>query len=152
MYPSLENSTTRNAIVYTLYKNKVILQSGLSCIAEFNKQRRSLTFYGTKFDLAILPENTNETITEEVIIKADTVIISKPIIINFMLKIRARIVSIDHPITMKISVDDFKKGVTRTKVCFIFDSKDGVFYNVKTNLHLLRQKISVTLLMILKKK
>ena len=77
--------------------------------------------------MAILPENTNETITEEVIIKADTVIISKPITINFMLKIRARIVSIDHPITMKISVDDFKKGVTRTKVCFIFDSKAGVF-------------------------
>ena len=112
-----------NPNLVTPIETKIILQNGPPCIAEFNKQRRLLTFYGTKFDLAILPENTNETITEEVIIKADTVIISKPITINFMLKIRARIVSIDHPITMKISVDNFKKGETRTKVCFIFNSK-----------------------------
>ena len=123
----MANSYRCDIYMLSEYSTKIKLfckvLSGPSCIAEFNKQRRSLTFYGTKFDLAILPENTNETITEEVIIKADTVIISKPITINFMLKIRARIVSIDHPITMKISVDDFKKGETRTKVCFIFDSK-----------------------------
>ena len=75
--------------------------------SEFNKKRKSLKFYGTKFDLAVLDQNTNASLTEEVTIMADTVYISKPISISYKLKIRARIVSIDQQLSMKMSADQF---------------------------------------------
>ena len=79
-----------------------------------NKKRKSLKFYATKFDLADLVKNTDMSRTKDVMIKADTVVISEPIEINYKLKIRARIVSIDKAIKMKIPLQEFKDGHTRT--------------------------------------
>ena len=47
--------------------------------SEFNRKRKILKFYGTKFDLAVLEQNTNASLTEEVTIMADTVYMSRPI-------------------------------------------------------------------------
>ena len=82
--------------------------------SDFNRKRRTLTFYATKFDLASLIENTNASVTKEVTIKADTVFISEPIKINYNLKIRARIVSIDKKITMNMTMNQFNQGEMRT--------------------------------------
>ena len=83
---------------------------------EFNLKIRNLKFYGTKFDLAVLPQNTNPNLTESVLIRADTVYISQPISISYELKIRARIVSIDKQIAMEMPIDQFKfESKIRTK-------------------------------------
>lgn len=83
--------------------------------SDLNLQRSSLTFYGTKFDLSSLEFNTNPNITKDVIVKADTVIMSRPLKINYELKIIARLAKIDQPITMEMSVADFiASGKLRT--------------------------------------
>ena len=75
--------------------------------SEFNRKRKTLKFYGTKFDLAVLEQNTNASLTEEVTIMADTVYMSRPISISYKLRIRARIVSIDKQLVMKIPAGQF---------------------------------------------
>ena len=60
----------------------------------FNQRRKSLTFYDTKFDLSSLARNTNASVTQEVIVKADTVYMSQPLDITYSLIIRARVASI----------------------------------------------------------
>ena len=80
---------------------------------EYNSHRRSLTLYGTKFDLSTLQQSTNSSITQNVTIKADTVYMSQPLSINYKLIIRARVVSIDHALTMEMPADMFKENEMR---------------------------------------
>ena len=82
---------------------------------DLSRLRRSLTFYGTIFDLASLESKTNKSVTREVMIKADSVYMSRPISITYNLKIRARVVSLDHEITMELSKSQFSTGNFRTK-------------------------------------
>jgi len=77
--------------------------------SSFNRMRRKLTFYGTIFDLASLPDNTNFSLTEEVTVQADTVVISRPITIDYKLKIRARQVILSQPLTMVMNANDFSR-------------------------------------------
>ena len=77
--------------------------------------QRSMKIYETKFDLASLESRTNETVTKQVEIKADTVFISEPITINYNLIIKARIVSLDHEISMKLTSGQFSNADFRTK-------------------------------------
>jgi hypothetical protein len=82
---------------------------------EFSKLRKSLTLFGTIFDLATLPSLTSSNVTKEVTIKADTVYISGPVHLNYYLKIRARVVSIAFPITMSLTNDQFSQANFRTR-------------------------------------
>ena len=75
--------------------------------SELNTKRKTLKLYGTKFDLAVLEQNTNASLTEEVTIMADTVYMSRPISISYKLRIRARIVSIDKQLLMKMPAGQF---------------------------------------------
>ena len=87
--------------------------------AEFNRKRPNLTFYGTKFDLAVLPYHTDPRVTEEVTIKADTVVLTKNFSISYKLNIVARVVSIDQDITMTIPLTSDQAG-THFESQFIF--------------------------------
>jgi len=64
--------------------------------------------YGTKFDLATLDEYVG-SITESVIISADTVFMSRPLAkpVHFQLTIRARVVSISEDISMVMTKEQF---------------------------------------------
>ena len=75
----------------------------------------TLTFYETHFDLATLSSKTNESVTKQVVIKADTVKISTPININYNLIIKARTVSLDHEIGMNMTSIHFANADFRTK-------------------------------------
>ena len=83
--------------------------------ASFNRMRKSLTFYGTKFDLSSLALHTNDTITEEVHIKADTVYMGQPLNITYKVFIKARVVSIDKPLIMTLKSEDFEQTQMRVK-------------------------------------
>jgi hypothetical protein len=65
----------------------------------YTKLKRSITLYGTKFDLSTLASFTSEK-TAYVTIKADTIYTSQPMSIHYKLQLVARVVAIDHPITM----------------------------------------------------
>ena len=75
----------------------------------------TLTFYETHFDLSTLTSKTNATVTKQVIIKADTVKISSPVVINYNLIIKARMVSLDHEISMNMTSIHFANADFRTK-------------------------------------
>ena len=75
----------------------------------------SLTFYETHFDLATLESKTNASVTKQVLIKADTVKLSSPITINYNLIIKARLVSLDHEISMNMTAIHFANADSRTK-------------------------------------
>ena len=77
--------------------------------------RKSLTFYDTKFDLSTLAIHTNASITQDVIVKADTVYMSQPLDVTYQLSIQARVVSIDKPLTMTIRSEEFNLARMRTK-------------------------------------
>ena len=66
------------------------------------KLMKSMTLYGTKFDLSSLSELTSLK-TEEVVIKADTIITTKPFSVHYKLKLIGRVVAISHPITMNMT-------------------------------------------------
>ena len=75
------------------------------------KTQKNLTIYDTIFDLAELESHTRcerKCFTEQVVIKADTVYMSKPLQIFYNLTIRARIVTINYPLSMVIRKDQFK--------------------------------------------
>lgn len=82
---------------------------------DLSRLRRSLTFYGTTFDLASLESKTNRSVTREVMVKADSVYMSRPLSISYNLKIRARVVSLEHEITMELTKSQFSTGNFRTK-------------------------------------
>ncbi len=68
----------------------------------YAKLMKSLTLYGTKFDLSSLVELTSSK-TEEVLVRADTIITTKPFSIHYKLKVVGRVVAISHPITMNMT-------------------------------------------------
>ena len=73
-----------------------------------SKFMRNLTLYGTFYDLAQIKELTSE-MTEVVEIKADTVYLNpnSSFEINYHLDIKARIVSLNSPLIMKMSKEQF---------------------------------------------
>merc|ERR1712223_329459 len=71
------------------------------------KFMKSFTLYETKFDLSTLSEYADEQRTKKVVVRADTVYTSAPLMINHELEIHARVVAIRDPITMKMTRDDF---------------------------------------------
>jgi hypothetical protein len=73
---------------------------------EHARYMKELTLYQTKFDLRMLKAYTSD-LTEKVIIKADTVHITSPIMITHKLEIHARVVSIQHAITMNMTMEQF---------------------------------------------
>ena len=86
---------------------------------EFNSQNKSMehlkymnefTLYETKFDISKLNTYTS-TRTQKVIIKADTVYMSAPVTINYKLELHARVVSLQHPIQMSMTKDEFLQSV-----------------------------------------
>ena len=82
---------------------------------ERNKNKGSLTIRVVSFDIADLETNTNENLTKEVAIWADVVTISRPITINYRLKIIARKVMIDEKISMKLPIEKVKNQTYVTK-------------------------------------
>ena len=75
------------------------------------KYLKELTLYGTKFDLSTLPEHTGPR-TQKVTILADTVFFAKtkdigPLIIDYQLIIRARVVAISQNILMNMTRGSF---------------------------------------------
>jgi len=68
----------------------------------YAKLMKSLTLYGTKFDLSSLSELTSSK-TEEVLVMADTIITSKPFSIHYKLKVVGRVVAISHKVTMNMT-------------------------------------------------
>ena len=91
---------------------------------ERNKNKGSLTIRVVSFDIADLETNTNENLTKEVVIWADVVTISKPITINYRLKIIARKVMIDEKISMKLPIEKVKNQTYVTKFEKHFGFKD----------------------------
>jgi len=86
-----------------------------SFISDFNslagnenhtKHLEKVNLFNSKFDLSALPSLTGSR-TKEVILKADTVYLNSPLVINYKLNIQARVVSISAPITMDIPKDMF---------------------------------------------
>ena len=68
----------------------------------FNKLKKNLVIYDASFDLSTLPMHTTEGITESVVIRADTVYMTKLVEISYNLTIRTRVASLSHHILMKI--------------------------------------------------
>ncbi len=94
--------------------------------AEYNRKRSEITLYGTKFDMVALKEHTSANVTKEVTIKADTVFLSEPMDINYRLKIRARIVSIDKKITMGMPLNELQNEMelsTHFETRFVFSNQ-----------------------------
>ena len=99
-----------------------------------NQNRRVLNVTTIKFDLADLPKNTMDGRTERVVIRADTVVISKPVIISYRLEIVARLVVIDHSLTMHIPITKFKRQKYVTKFEKHFKFKDTLIRQRKFGL------------------
>ena len=90
--------------------NKIdISKTLLSDAAKFNQIKEVITIHAVTFELSKIFEHVNLNFTKEVIIRADTVILKKPIEISFKLKIRARKVILKHPIKLAVHVRDFKE-------------------------------------------
>ena len=68
--------------------------------------RKNVTLYSIRFNLDSLSQFSNSTITEDVTIKADTVYMTKPLLIDFNLNIWARTIILSHPIIHKKTSKD----------------------------------------------
>ena len=89
---------------------------------EHTKFVKEIKLYETKFDLSSLNTLTSNR-TEKVVIRADTVHITSPMTINHHLEIHARVVSINHPITMNMTKSQF----IETKDLESWASKEEVY-------------------------
>ena len=80
---------------------------------KLNKLKKNLIIYDAIFDLSTLPLHTTESITETVLIWADTVYMTKMLEICYNLTIRTRVASLTHPILMKI--DEQQSNILKMK-------------------------------------
>ena len=74
----------------------------------FDQKKEYLTLRGINFDLSTLEKHTSE-VTKEVTVRAAVVYLSKELVINYDLKIRAKQVIISKPLKMNISIDTFQE-------------------------------------------
>ena len=98
------------------------------------KYLKELTLYGTKFDLATLPEHTGPR-TQKVTILADTVFFAKtkdtgPLKIDYKLIIRARVVAISQNILMNMTKDSFFSGKESNHVVDNWSAVQEIVSNV----------------------
>ena len=92
--------------------------------AEFNKRRKSLSFFATKFDLSDLSLHTSD-VTETVVVRADTVYMTKPLTVSYKLKVIARVVSLSKPFSMTFKTNefDFEKMATKLEKHISFNNE-----------------------------
>jgi len=78
---------------------------------DYSKVMTTQRLYGTKLDLSKILKYTSSK-TEEIFIYADTVYMSQPVTqpIDFDIMIRSRITSLNHPIPMKYTREEFFEG------------------------------------------
>ena len=101
---------------YEYYKNDDIFQSFENFKRDdlkFNKLKKHLVIYDAIFDVSTLPMHTTEGITENVIIRADTVYMTKLLQISYNLTIISRVASLSYPIIMKI--DEMHSKILKMK-------------------------------------
>ena len=68
--------------------------------SKFSSMRKEVVIHKLKFNLNEITLYTNNDVTETVIVYADTVYMTGPLEVSLELKVRARVVSISHPITV----------------------------------------------------
>ena len=78
--------------------------------SDFKSMRKEAIIHKLKFNLNDIVSYTNKNVTETVIVYADTVYMTGPLEVSFNLKIRARVVSISHPITITFKANQDLPG------------------------------------------
>lgn len=71
------------------------------------KSRSKIKVYGFNFDLAQLSSYTQDGVTREAVVMADTVFMSTDMLITYKLKIRARKTFFNKKLKMKVSLRDY---------------------------------------------
>ena len=75
----------------------------------FNKELDKIELYGINFDLATIENHTTD-VTREVIVRADTVYMSRDMVINYKLKIRARKIFINKKLMMVLVMSTYRSS------------------------------------------